>query len=75
MLLSRSLSPWLQNWTPSKAWPGQGKWHPEIKKAEGKKKKTKQKIKTRKQKDSAGGHHLPTSAVEGSQALPLWSCT
>lgn len=60
-VLSRSLSPRLQNWTPPKAWPGQGKWHPGIKKAEGKEKKkekekkNQQKIKKQKQKESARG--------------------
>lgn len=34
--LSWTFLPWLQNWTPLKAWPGQGKQQREIKKSEGK---------------------------------------
>ncbi|ELK26302.1 hypothetical protein MDA_GLEAN10020168 [Myotis davidii] len=73
-VLSPSPSPRLQNWAPPEAWPGQGKWHPEIKKAEGKEKKKaegKEKTTENKKNESRskvhGGHHLPTSAVEGSQ--------
>nr|KAF6282436.1 hypothetical protein mMyoMyo1_010078 [Myotis myotis] len=74
-VLSPSPSPRLQNWTPPEAWPGQGKWHPEIKKAEGKEKKkqkekkNQQKIKKRKQKESARGPPPAHVSRRGISAL------